>query len=50
MFDILGLIIEGFIYLWILIIATIPNVFMAGLTNCIGATLLTYVVRNDRVQ
>ncbi len=47
MFEILGVIIEGFIYLWILIIATIPNAFMGGLTLCIGATVLTYFMKKD---
>ena len=34
--------IEGFIYFWIFIIASIPNLFLGGLTFCIAATLLTY--------
>ena len=42
MFDVFGIIIHGFIYVWIGIIAAVPNIFMGGLTICIAATLLTY--------
>ncbi len=45
MFEFLGIIIQGFVYLWIFIIAAIPNIFMAGLTICITATVLTYFIR-----
>ena len=45
MFEFLGIIIEGFIYLWIFIIAAIPNVFMGGLSSCVVATILTYFIR-----
>lgn len=45
MFDALGVIMKGFIYLWMTIIATIPNAFMGGLTLCIAATVLTYFMR-----
>jgi hypothetical protein len=45
MFEALGLIMEGFIYLWILIIALIPNAFMGALTLCVAATVLTYFMR-----
>lgn len=45
MFEFLGIIIEGFLYLWILIIASIPGIFMGGLTACIAATALTYFIR-----
>lgn len=50
MFDILGVIIEGFIYFWILIIATVPNAFMGGLTLCVGATVLTYFTKKSGEQ
>jgi hypothetical protein len=43
--EILGVIIQGFIYIWIGIIAFIPNFFMGGLTICILGTLLTYLER-----
>jgi len=49
MFEVMGLIIQGFVYLWIAIIATIPNVFMGGLTVCILATVLTYFMRKPFV-
>jgi len=50
MFDILGVIIEGFIYFWILIIATVPNAFMGGLTLCVGATVVTYFIKKSDEQ
>lgn len=34
--------IEGFIYVWIFIIAIVPNIFMGGLTICVAGTVLTY--------
>ena len=34
--------IEVFIYIWIAIIATVPGIFMAGLTFCVAGTVLTY--------
>ena len=45
MFEFLGFLIEVFVYIWIFIIAIIPNVFMGGLTSCIIATILTYFIR-----
>ncbi|HKI97532.1 MAG TPA: hypothetical protein VKB51_03555 [bacterium] len=45
MFYVLGLLMKGFIYIWILIIAMVPNIFMSGLTLCIAATVLTYFMR-----
>jgi hypothetical protein len=48
MFEFMGLIMKGFIYIWMVIIATIPNVFMGMLTLCIAATLLTYFMRRSR--
>ena len=50
MFDALGLVMEGFIYIWISIIAAVPNIFMGGLTICIAATVLTYFMRRDRTR
>ena len=48
MFDLFGLLIQGFILLWITIIASIPNAFMGGLTLCIGATVLTYFIKKSK--
>ena len=45
MFEAFGLIMKGFIYLWISIIASVPNAFMGGLTICVVATVLTYLMR-----
>ena len=42
LFDLVGLIFQGFVIVWILIIAMIPNIFMGGLTFSILATVLTY--------
>lgn len=47
MFEVLGLIMKGFIYIWILIIAAVPNAFMGGLTLCILATVVTYFIRRS---
>ena len=35
--------IEGFIYIWILIIAMAPNVVMGGLAIAVVATVWTYL-------
>ncbi|MDH4121279.1 MAG: hypothetical protein OEV94_06215 [Deltaproteobacteria bacterium] len=43
----LEVIFMGFIYTWLLIIATIPNVFMGGLTNAVVATVLTYFKKDS---
>jgi hypothetical protein len=48
MFEAFGLLMEGFVFLWIFIIASIPNAFMGGLTICIVATLLTYFMRRNK--
>lgn len=48
MFDFIGYIMKGFIYLWMTIIATIPNAFMGALTICIIATVLTYFMKKQR--
>ena len=37
------IIIEVFIYIWIVIIAAVPSMFMGWLTICIFATLYTYL-------
>jgi hypothetical protein len=50
MFEAIGLLMQGFIYVWILIIATVPNAFMGGLTLAIAATVLTYFMRRDRSE
>ena len=43
MFELFGYLMKAWIYLWMTIIATIPNAFMGGLTLCIVATVLTYL-------
>jgi hypothetical protein len=48
MFDLMGYVFKGFIYLWLVIIATVPGVFMSGLTLCLGATALTYILKDTR--
>ncbi|MDH5752711.1 MAG: hypothetical protein OEZ59_09880 [Deltaproteobacteria bacterium] len=45
MFEFFGLIFKGFIFVWMGIIASIPNIFMAGLSLCIGATVMTYFLK-----
>jgi hypothetical protein len=45
--EFLGVLIHLFIYVWITIIAFIPNFFMGGLTVCILGTLLTYLERRE---
>lgn len=45
MFDLLGLLIQAFIILWLVIIATIPQVMMGGLTLCVAATVITYFTK-----
>lgn len=45
MFEFMGYIFKGFIYVWMTIIASIPNIFMGGLTICILATVLTYFIK-----
>lgn len=45
MFELFGYLFKGFIWVWISIIASIPNAFMGGLTLCISATVLTYFVK-----
>ncbi len=46
MFDALGYLFQGFIWIWVLIIASIPNIFMGGLTICVAATVLTYFMKD----
>lgn len=41
----MGTLIQGFLYVWIGIIAFIPSFFMTGLTICVFGTLLTYLER-----
>ena len=48
MFDFLGVVIEGFVWFWILIIATVPNFFMGGLTIAVAGTVLTYFSRRTK--
>lgn len=50
MFEVLGVIIEIFVYCWILIIASIPNLFMGGLTIAVLGTLITYFERSRQEQ
>lgn len=48
MFDLLGYVVQGLIYMWIGIIAVVPNAFMGGLTICIAATVLTYLEKRKK--
>jgi hypothetical protein len=48
MFEAFGYLMKAFIYLWMTIIATVPQIFMGGLTACILATVLTYVLRDSK--
>jgi hypothetical protein len=43
MFEAFGILMKAWIYLWMVIIATVPNAFMSGLTLCIVATVITYL-------
>jgi len=47
MFEAFGYLMKAFIYLWMTIIAAVPNIFMGGLTICIMATVLTYILRDS---
>ena len=42
MFEAFGYLMKAWIFLWMTIIGTIPQVFMGGLTICVVATVLTY--------
>ncbi len=48
MFEAMGYLMKAFIFLWMTIIGAVPNIFMGGLTICIGATLLTYFLKDSR--
>jgi len=48
MFELFGYLIKGFVFAWMTIIASIPNVFMGGLTLCIVATVLTYFIKKSK--
>jgi hypothetical protein len=48
MFEAFGYLMKAWIYLWMTIIATIPNAFMGGLTICIAATVLTYFEKKKK--
>ena len=48
MFEVMGYLMYAFIYVWMTIIATVPQIFMGGLTACIAATALTYILKNVR--
>ena len=50
MFEFLGVIIEGFLYFWMFIIASVPNAFMGALTLCVVATVLTYFMKRSGEQ
>ena len=45
MFEAFGYLMKAWIYLWMTIIAVIPNAFMGGLTVCILVTLITYLIK-----
>ncbi|MCZ6531466.1 MAG: hypothetical protein O7A08_00720 [SAR324 cluster bacterium] len=50
MFELFGYLMEGFVWFWILIIGSIPNIFMGGLTACIGATVISYFVKKSKAS
>ena len=50
MFEFIGFLVKGFIFLWMTIIGSIPNIFMGGLTLCIVATVLTYFIKKRAEQ
>ena len=47
MFEAFGYLMKAFIFLWMTIIATVPQIFMGGLTICVVATVLTYVLKDS---
>src|SRR5262245_59625475 len=47
MFEAFGYLMKAFIFLWMSIIATVPQIFMGGLTICVVATVLTYVLKDS---
>ena len=50
MFELFGYLIKGFVFGWMTIIASIPNIFMGGLTMCIVATVITYFIRRSKTS
>ena len=50
MFDFLGFVLEVFVWAWIVIIATIPGIFMNGLAICVVATAMTYFIRKAKAD
>ena len=50
MFDLFGYLMEAFVWFWIMIIATIPNAFMGGLTICVAATVMTYFIKKPKAS
>jgi hypothetical protein len=46
MFEAFGYLMKAFIFLWMTIIATVPQILMGGLTICAVATVLTYVLKD----
>ncbi|MDH4247442.1 MAG: hypothetical protein OEW39_06470 [Deltaproteobacteria bacterium] len=50
MFEFVGILVQGFLYVWMMIIASIPNIFMGGLTLCVAATVMTYFIKKQRAE
>ena len=50
MFEIFGYLIKAFLFGWMTIIASIPNIFMGGLTLCVVATVITYFMRRNKAS
>jgi len=50
MFEFVGILVQGFLYVWMMIIASIPNIFMGGLTLCVAATVMTYFIKKERAE
>ena len=50
MFEFVGFLVKGFLYVWMTIIASIPNIFMSGLTLCVAATVMTYFIKKQRAD
>ena len=50
MFEVFGFIVKGFIFLWMAIIGTVPQIFMGGLTLCVVATVITYFYKREKAK
>jgi hypothetical protein len=47
-FEAFGYLMKAWVFLWMTIIGTVPNLFMGGLTICIIGTALTYLGKRTR--